>query len=130
MTREEAGGRLVRLDLRLARALRGGALASLTAVDVLLLGAPREHLHVGEGIERIGNVAWYEARYLEGSELKGYAVAKIRVKKGGKLPSGKVLPDYEEFPPESEFGKRADFYMPKSKAMLLDRIKYHFAVCF
>ena len=74
-------------------------------------------------IERIGNVAWYEARYLGGSELKGYAVAKIRVKKGGKLPSGKVLPDYEEFPPESEFGKRADFYMPKSKAIAEKRFR-------
>tara|TARA_Y100001934_G_scaffold223036_1_gene266357 strand:+ start:179 stop:493 length:315 start_codon:yes stop_codon:yes gene_type:complete len=74
-------------------------------------------------IERIGNVAWYEARYLGGSELKGYAVAKIRVKKGGKLPSGKVLPDYEEFPPESAFGIRADFYLPKSKAIAEKRFR-------
>lgn len=74
-------------------------------------------------IKRIGNIAWYEARYLGGSELKGYVVAKIRVRKGGKLPSGRVLPDYEEFPPESAFGIRADFYMPKSKAIAQKRFR-------
>ena len=68
-------------------------------------------------IERIGNVAWYEVRYLGGSVLQGYVVIKIRVRKGGKLPSGKVLPDQEEFPPKSDFGKRGDFYMPKNRAM-------------
>ena len=68
-------------------------------------------------IERIGNVAWYEVRYLGGSVLQGYAVIKIRLRKGRKLPSGKVLTDYEEFPPQSDFGKRGDFYMPKSRAM-------------
>ena len=66
-------------------------------------------------IERIGNVAWYEVRYLGGSVLHGYAVIKIRVRKGGKLPSGKVLTDYEEFPPQSDFGKRGDFYKPESR---------------
>ena len=66
-------------------------------------------------IERIGNVAWYEVRYLGGSVLKGYAVIKIRVRKGGKLPSGKVLPYQEEFPPQSDFGKRGDFYKPESR---------------
>ena len=74
-------------------------------------------------IERIGNVAWYEVRYLGGSVLQGYAVIKIRVRKGGKLPSGSVLSAYEEFPPESEFGKRADFYMPKSKAIAEKRFR-------
>ena len=66
-------------------------------------------------IERRGNAVWYEARYIDGSELKGFVVANIRVRKGGKLPSGIVLADYEEFPPKSEFGKRADFFMPMSK---------------
>ena len=32
-------------------------------------------------IEREGRIAWYEARYLNGSELVGYVVVKIRVKK-------------------------------------------------
>ena len=45
-----------------------------------------------------------------------YAVIRIRVRKGGKLPSGKVLTDYEEFPPQSDFGKRGDFYLPESRA--------------
>jgi len=66
-------------------------------------------------IERIGNVAWYEVRYLGSSVLKGYAVIKIRVRKGGKLPSGKILTDYEEFPPQSDFGKRGYFHKPESR---------------
>ena len=83
---------------------------------------PNKISHKNQGleyklIERIGNVAWYEVRYLGGSVLQGYAVIKIRVRKGGKLPSGKVLPDYEEFPPQSDFGTRGDFYMPKNRAM-------------
>ena len=83
---------------------------------------PKLIIHKKQGleyklIERIGNVAWYEVRYLGGSVLQGYAVIKIRVRKGGKLPSGKVLPDYEEFPPQSDFGTRGDFYMPKNRAM-------------
>ena len=72
-------------------------------------------------IERIGNVAWYEVRYLGGSVLQGYAVIKIRVRKGGKLPSGKVLTDYEEFPPQSDFGKRGDFYLPENRAMAVKK---------
>ena len=85
-------------------------------------GLPELIIHKNQGleyklIERIGNVAWYEVRYLGGSVLQGYAVIKIRLRKGGKLPSGKILPDQEEFPPQSDFGKRGDFYMPKNRAM-------------
>ena len=85
-------------------------------------GLPELISHKNQGleyklIERIGNVAWYEVRYLGGSVLQGYAVIKIRLRKGGKLPSGKILPDQEEFPPQSDFGKRGDFYMPKNRAM-------------
>ena len=85
-------------------------------------GLPELIIHKNQGleyklIERIGNVAWYEVRYLGGSVLQGYAVIKIRVRKGGKLPSGKILPDQEEFPPQSDFGTRGDFYMPKNRAM-------------
>ena len=63
-------------------------------------GLPELIIHKNQGleyklIERIGNVAWYEVRYLGGSVLQGYAVIKIRVRKGGKLPSGRVLTDYE-----------------------------------
>ena len=81
---------------------------------------PKLIIHKKQGleyklIERIGNVAWYEVRYLGGSVLQGYAVIKIRVRKGRKLPSGKVLTDYEEFPPQSDFGKRGDFYKPESR---------------
>ena len=91
-------------------------------------GLPELIIHKNQGleyklIERIGNVAWYEVRYLGGSVLQGYAVIKIRVRKGGKLPSRKVLPDYEEFPPESAFGIRADFYLPKSKAIAEKRFR-------
>ena len=83
---------------------------------------PELIIHKNQGfeyklIERIGNVAWYEVRYLGGSVLQGYAVIKIRLRKGGKLPSGKILPDQEEFPPQSDFGKRGDFYLPKNRGM-------------
>ena len=87
---------------------------------------PKLIIHKKQGleyklIERIGNVAWYEVRYLGGSVLQGYAVIKIRVRKGRKLPSGKVLTDYEEFPPKSDFGKRGDFYLPENRAMAVKK---------
>ena len=68
-------------------------------------------------INREGNKAWYEARYLNGSELVGYVVAKIRIKSANKLPSGIPLPAREEFPVPSSFGKRGWFYMPKSRSI-------------
>ena len=74
-------------------------------------------------IERIGNLAWYETRYIGGTKLKGYVVAKIRTRRGGKLPSGTVLPDYEEFPPESSFGKSGSFFLPTSREIAESEFK-------
>jgi hypothetical protein len=67
-------------------------------------------------IEREGRIAWYEARYLNGSELVGYVVVKIRVRKGTMLPSGLLTSCREVFPAPSEFGKFGWFYMPKSRS--------------
>jgi hypothetical protein len=66
-------------------------------------------------IERIGRIAWYEARYVNGTKLQGYFVAKIRVRKEAISPRGKVIQSYEQFPPESEGGRMGHFYMPKSR---------------
>ena len=74
-------------------------------------------------IERIGKLAWYEARYIHGSTLRGYVVIRIRTKKGGRLPSGSVVADYEEFPSESSFGRRGFFYMPKNRAIAEEKFK-------
>lgn len=67
-------------------------------------------------IKRDGRIAWYEARYLNGSELVGYVVVKIRVRKGTMLPSGLLTSCREVFPAPSEFGKFGWFYMPKSRS--------------
>ena len=67
-------------------------------------------------IKREGKIAWYEARYLNGSELTGFVVIKIRIKKATILPSGRINACREVFPSPSEFGKRAWFYMPKSRS--------------
>ena len=67
-------------------------------------------------VKREGNVALYEARYLNGSELTGFVVIKIRIKKATILPSGRINACREVFPSPSEFGKRAWFYMPKSRS--------------
>ena len=37
-------------------------------------------------IERIGNLAWYETRYIGGTKLKGYVVVKIRTRREGSSP--------------------------------------------
>lgn len=89
---------------------------------------PSEFTHERHGfdyklIERIGNLAWYETRYIGGTELIGYVVIKIRTKRGGKLPSGTVLSDYEEFPPESSFGKSGSFFMPTSREIAEEKFK-------
>ena len=74
-------------------------------------------------IERIGKLAWYEARYIHGSTIRGYVVIRIRTKRGGRLPSGSVVSDYEEFPPESSFGGRGFFYMPKNRGIAEEKFK-------
>jgi hypothetical protein len=68
-------------------------------------------------VKRKGNIAWYEARYLNGSELKGWVVAKIRTRGEEKFPDGYTLPPREIFPKESRFGKDGWFYMPKSRSI-------------
>ncbi|MDC0157303.1 hypothetical protein OAK38_06055 [Verrucomicrobia bacterium] len=75
-------------------------------------------------IERTGKIAWYEARYVNGTKIKGYFVLKIRVKRAQNAPSGKFVPAYEEGPVESEGGQRAHFYMANSR----DLAKGHFEV--
>ena len=89
---------------------------------------PSEFTHERHGfdymlIERIGTLAWYETRYIGGTKLIGYVVAKIRTRRGGKLPSGTVLRDYEEFPPESSFGKSGSFFMPTSREIAEEKFK-------
>ena len=89
---------------------------------------PSEFTHEWHGfdfklIERIGNLAWYETRYIGGTKLKGYVVIKIRIRRGGKLPSGTVLLDYEEFPPESSFGKSGSFFLPTSREIAESEFK-------
>ena len=67
-------------------------------------------------VMRDGRIAWYEARYLKGSELVGYIVIKIRTKKASKLPSGYTAACREVFPSPSEFGKRGWFYMSPNRS--------------
>ena len=50
-------------------------------------------------------------------------VIRIRTKRGGRLPSGSVVSDYEEFPPESSFGGSGFFYMPKSREIAEENSK-------
>ena len=66
-------------------------------------------------IKRKGDVAWYEARYLNGNETQGYVVAKIRRAEEEVTPRGHTLPPREVFPRQSYFGKDGWFYMPRSR---------------
>ena len=66
-------------------------------------------------VKRDGRIAWYEARYLNGSEPVGYIVIKIRTKKASKLPSGYITAYREVFPSPSEYGKLGWFYMPEKR---------------
>ena len=68
-------------------------------------------------IERKGDIAWYEARYPNGSETKGWVVAKIKRRGEEKLPDGYTLPPREVFPKRSKFGSTGWYYMPKSKSL-------------
>ena len=73
-------------------------------------------------IERKGDIAWYEARYPNGIELKGFVVAKIRIKNATILPSGKFMPKQEKFPSRSEFGKCGWFFLKESR----DKAQNHY----
>ena len=73
--------------------------------------------HEYSQIAREGNVAWYEARYPNGSETKGWVVAKIKRRGEEKLPDGYTLPPREVFPKRSKFGSTGWYYMPKSKSL-------------
>jgi len=68
-------------------------------------------------IKRKGDIAWYEARYLNGNELQGYVVAKIRKRNEHTYPNGIVEEAHEYFPAPSAFGQDAWFYMAKSKSI-------------
>ena len=74
-------------------------------------------------IARKDNSAWYEARYINGSDIKGYVVASIFKRKANVFPNGDKLPDRECFPSPSDFGRLAWFYMPKSKEIAEERYK-------
>ena len=66
-------------------------------------------------IKRKGRIAWYEARYVNGEDLQGYIVAKIKNRAESTLPNGTVIPAFEQFPPASEFGTYGWFYMKNSR---------------
>jgi hypothetical protein len=66
-------------------------------------------------IERTGNIALYEVRYIGASYLYGYVVAKIQIEPEQKMPSGKILPLREAIPRASKFGQYGWFYMAKSE---------------
>ena len=68
-------------------------------------------------MERTADIAWYEARYLDGKETKGWVVIRIERQKEHTFPNGDVTPAMEVFPRESRFGSKGWFYMPKSKSI-------------
>ena len=74
-------------------------------------------------LKRMGEIALYEARYPRSNKLQGYVVAIIKKYKGRTLPSGAILPDREEFPRPSYFGKHGWFFMPTSEAMARQRFE-------
>lgn len=81
---------------------------------------PKKHTLRQQGydyslIERKGDRAWYEARYINGTDIKGYVAITVTKRKGSKFPDGRVLPDRECFPSESEFGTLGWFFMPTSR---------------
>ena len=78
--------------------------------------------HEYSQIAREGNVAWYEARFLNGSKLRGFVVAKIRIKNATTMPSGKFMPKQEKFPSRSEFGKYGWFFLKESR----DKAQNHY----
>ena len=74
-------------------------------------------------LKRMGEVALYEARYPKSEKLQGYVVAIIKKYKGRTLPSGAIVPDREEFPRPSYFGKHGWFFMPTSEAKAWQRFE-------
>ncbi|MBG28515.1 MAG: hypothetical protein CMI31_00740 [Opitutae bacterium] len=89
---------------------------------------PENFTHKAHGfdyslIERIGDVAWYESRYVNGLTLQGYLVAIIRRSKSSTPPSGKTQPAKEELPRRSHFGRYGWFFMPTSKEIARRRFE-------
>ena len=66
-------------------------------------------------IERIKDIAWYEARYVGGEKLQGYFVVKIKINKERTMPDGTKIEAHERFPGQSRGGSNGHFYMPKSR---------------
>ena len=66
-------------------------------------------------IKRQGDIALYEARWINGSELQGYVVAKIFRRPARSYPNGIAEPAKEYFPSPSQFGPRARFFLRTSK---------------
>ena len=66
-------------------------------------------------IERIKDIAWYEARYVGGEKLQGYFVVKIEINKERTMPDGTKIEAHERFPGQSWGGTYGHFYMPKSR---------------
>ena len=77
-------------------------------------------------IQRSGNVILYEALSSKKEKLKGYVVAKIRIKGGETAPNGEYIPPREKFPSPSDFGKYGWFYMPESLQIAMN---HFFELC-
>ena len=63
-------------------------------------------------IKRKGDIAWYEARYLNGSETKGWIVVKIRRVKDKLLPNGRIAKAREIFQHLKIMGEMDGFICP------------------
>lgn len=94
----------------------------MKTVSIKYKKLPKHIKHQNQGydyslIKRKGNIAWYEARYLNGNETQGYVVIKIRRVGTKILPDGKVLEPREIFPAPKDFGRDGWFYMAKSRSL-------------
>lgn len=70
-----------------------------------------------------GDIAWYEARYLNGSETKGWIVVRIRRVKDKLLPNGRIAKAREILPAPKDYGRDGWFYMPKSRVIAENHFK-------